>query len=461
MKIFSEETIFSIKYKNNIIYSFEDILENIMFNCDLCNKFFKFRSFLESHKSRKNSCNKTKDSNECKLCNIEFPCLAKLKKHEISKRHINKYNIFIKEQKNIILSNELKLKNENNLLKKEISKYKNNVVEDNINIENNKLILKPLFNEITTSKLLNNIDLNLIISTYYQLLTIQNLLFIINYSINNLYIDKFWNSVEDDKWIYLDNELIEWFGYKEISKGKEKIVKFLKEFDQELINHKILSNNEFLKYDFNSPAAGELKISNNLKHIIINPNYFKKICMKIGTSQSEKIMDYFLELEMIFKFYNKYIIKYNQVKLEKTILIKNTYIDKTPIQCKEWLYLISNPAKARENIFKFGFTTNKQTRLSPYNTGSVQGDRFFYCELYECYNGRSLEKRVENLLKNFKIPNESEMYQLNFKAFNMLLKTICNNDNESVNSINTFLINDYDKYLNLDPVKFIFNIEEN
>ena len=38
-------------------------------------------------------------------------------------------------------------------------------------------------------------------------------------------------------------------------------------------------------------------------------------------------------------------------------------------------------------------------------------------------------------LFDFKIPNESEMYQLNFKAFDHLLKTICSNDNESVNTI--------------------------
>ena len=43
--------------------------------------------------------------------------------------------------------------------------------------------------------------------------------------------------------------------------------------------------------------------------------------MQIGTSKSKDIYKYFLELEKIIKFYNKYIIKYNQVKLEKTKLI--------------------------------------------------------------------------------------------------------------------------------------------
>jgi hypothetical protein len=452
-----------------------------MFNCDLCDKTFICKSKLNEHKNRKNPCNKVKESNKCDLCSIEFPCLAKLERHNKTKRHINIVNQYINDNRvtdikteNIetenINQNELKLREEIELLKKdkeilentiknnEIIKYKTK--EENINnIEDNELQLKQIFDEITTHKSLNNINLSLIIKCYYQLLTIQELLFVINYNVNNLYIDKFWNNIEDDKWIYLDNDLIDWFGYKDIIRGKEQLVKIIKrefEIDED---YKIYTNEEFLNSDFISGLKPELKFNNNFKHIILKPDCFKLTCMQVGTSKSKDIYKYFLEIEKIFKFYNKYILKYNQVKLEKTRLIKNTYIDRSLIQSKEWLYLISNSAKARENIFKFGFTTSKQARLSTYNTGSVEGDRFFYCELYECYNARSLEKRVENLLKNFKIPNESEMYQLNFKAFDMLLKTICSNDNESVNSINTFLVNDYDKYLNLDPIEF--NFEEN
>jgi hypothetical protein len=399
--------------------------------------------------------------------------LSKLEKHKQSKKHIfienqyindNRINITI-ENINNINQNELKLQEEIELLKKDKEHLENTIKENEIIkyktkeqvniIEDDQLEIKPLFNEITTSKSLNSIDLNLIIKCYYQLLTIQEILYVINYSINDLYIDKFWNNIEDDKWIYLDNELIDWFGYKEISKGKELILRLLNK-NFEIIEDFNIYNNENLPEDFHSPPGGEWKFGNVTKHIVLSGDCFKEVCLFINTNKSREIKYYFLEIEKIFKFYNKYILKYKDVKLEKTKLIKNTYIDRSLIQSKEWLYLISNSAKARENIFKFGFTTSKQARLSTYNTGSVEGDRFFYCELYECYNARSLEKRVENLLKNFKIPNESEMYQLNFKAFDMLLKTICSNDNESVNTINTFLTNDYDKYLNLDPIEFEF-----
>ncbi len=443
-----------------------------MVRCLVCDKIFPSESQLERHKNRKTPCDTIKGKHECKLCKILFGHKSRLDTHNQSKKHIININadnlsqIIKKEDK--LSMNELKLKEEIELLKNKNEELENTIKEnelpkneENLNIkEDNDLELKSLFTKITTSKTLNNIDLDLINKSYYQLLTIQNLLFVINYSINDLYIDKFWNNIEDDKWIYLDNELIEWFGYKEISGGKEQLVKIIKrefEIDED---YKIYTNEEFLNSDFHSGFKPEWKFGNVTKHIILKPDCFKLTCMQIGTSKSKDIYKYFLEIEKIFKFYNKYILKYNQIKLEKTILIKNTYIDKSLIQCKEWLYLISNPAKARENIFKFGFTTSKKTRLSSYQTGHIEGDKFFYCELYECYNGRSLEKRIEQLLKNFKIPNESEMYQLNFKAFDMLLKTICSNDTESVNTINAFLANDYDKYLNLDSVEFKFNIEE-
>lgn len=39
-----------------------------MFKCDLCDKKFEYRSFLERHKNNKNPCNKPKEANNCYLC---------------------------------------------------------------------------------------------------------------------------------------------------------------------------------------------------------------------------------------------------------------------------------------------------------------------------------------------------------------------------------------------------------
>ena len=80
-----------------------------MFKCDLCNKEFEFKVYLERHKNNKNPCVKSKDLNNCKLCNMEFPSNSQLKRHEKTKKHIinitnieNQYNI---ENQNNITNN--------------------------------------------------------------------------------------------------------------------------------------------------------------------------------------------------------------------------------------------------------------------------------------------------------------------------------------------------------------------
>jgi hypothetical protein len=43
--------------------------------------------------------------------------------------------------------------------------------------------------------------------------TIQEFIKNKNYNIENLYIDKFWESISEDKWIYIDDNMLEWMGY--------------------------------------------------------------------------------------------------------------------------------------------------------------------------------------------------------------------------------------------------------
>ena len=58
-----------------------------------------------------------------------------------------------------------------------------------------------------------------------------------NYNLDNLFIDRFWNNITDNKWIYLDNKLILWLGYKELNKGKENIIRILKKYNKEKTRH--------------------------------------------------------------------------------------------------------------------------------------------------------------------------------------------------------------------------------
>ena len=68
-----------------------------MLTCNLCNKTFEYKAFLERHKNNKTPCNVIKGNHECKLCNIKFNHRSNLEKHNTSKRHINNENQYIND----------------------------------------------------------------------------------------------------------------------------------------------------------------------------------------------------------------------------------------------------------------------------------------------------------------------------------------------------------------------------
>jgi hypothetical protein len=458
------------------------------FICDLCNKEFKYKSKLEEHKNRKSKCNIIKDNNNCDICNVKFNFKSDLERHNKSKKHITNYNIndILSDEKEIKdkleqeyeskLNKELQLKeyeinklqkeNEDKLnkLKKENELLKFNF-EENIKINFDNEIeqeLVPISTNIITHKSLNKININDILAKYSKLLNITDLLYIINYDLNKLYVDKFWNNIESEDWIDLDEELVNWFGYKEISRGKENIVKLLKKHHEIEEDYKILNNDEYKNImactahtrDSNTAHEAEWNYGNVTKHILMNSDCFKNICILVGTNKSKDIRQYYIEVEKIFKFYLKYTLEFNKYELEKSKLIKNRYINKTKLKLDSILYLITTKNKANENIFKFGSTNNEKARKSSYNTGNVEAEKFFYVATYNCYDAMTLERRIAKLLVNFKIPNESEMYQLHFTALDNIIKEACKNDNDSIDKINNFISEEYNNYLNLESIKF-------
>lgn len=155
-----------------------------------------------------------------------------------------------------------------------------------------------------------------------SLLTIKEYLIKYHNDVNYLYIDKLWENISDDKWIYIDNELINWIGYKTFNKGKEKYLYLIKKHFKIKIDYKIFNSDELKqnKDIFCSSPQGsknkETRGGKNKKYIYISPKCFKKSLMLIKTKKSEDIRDYYIELEEIFKKYNKYQINYQNKLLE-------------------------------------------------------------------------------------------------------------------------------------------------
>ena len=71
-----------------------------------------------------------------------------------------------------------------------------------------------------------------------EMLTVQEFIDVVDFDISSMYIDRFWNSLNGCKWVYVDEKLLEWLGYINIKQDKHAFVKILKDNFIENKNYK-------------------------------------------------------------------------------------------------------------------------------------------------------------------------------------------------------------------------------
>jgi hypothetical protein len=280
---------------------------------------------------------------------------------------------------------------------------------------------------------LKNIDLTNLINQNKQLLTVKELLNTINYNTDNLYIDRFWDSIKDDKWIYLDNELILWLEYKDIKRGKEFIIRLLKRNFIENEDYKILDNNEFDINNFCSTMMVEQNYeeekrgAHNKQYIITSPDCFKELCMHVGTSKSKEIKKYYIELEKVLQTDN--------------ILKSNFCFQNIKLNREEYIYIASTTKYMHSNIYKVGKTTNFKTRIHTYQTGRFGDDKYHYLYIFKCHNASILEQYILNKLKIFRYIDKhsktyKELFQIDYSILLDLIKSVEDFENTNVSKLN-------------------------
>ena len=83
-------------------------------------------------------------------------------------------------------------------------------------------------------------NLSSLIDTNNQILTIKELLNRLNYPMNEVYIDKFWDNIENDYDLYIENNMLAWMGYAEIdiNSSKRLYINILSDNFEENIDYK-------------------------------------------------------------------------------------------------------------------------------------------------------------------------------------------------------------------------------
>ena len=283
-------------------------------------------------------------------------------------------------------------------------------------------------------------------------LTVQELLNYVGYEANQLYVDKFWDNIENDKWIYIGRDMLEWIGYDadRERQNKEQYIKLIvKHFtiEQDYVH---LTATEF-KRSYVVPEAdielpSDFNSHNKAKHLMVSPDCFKESMMLIETSRANEIRKYYIEVEKIFKFYLKYQGKYQELLLSeekcktaqtvkaleeeksKNTNLMNTAIDCSLLQKKEYLYIATNARYASQNNFKIGKTLDLKQRLSAYNTSHNSREPYYYTFVSEpTYHAKTIEYTLKHVLSKFKNSETNELYVANYSFLEKMVRRACEN----------------------------------
>jgi hypothetical protein len=331
-----------------------------------------------------------------------------------------------------------------------------------------------------------------------ELLTINEFIVNKNYNMENIYVDRFWGNINKDTWLYIDEILIDWIGYKK-SNGKFKYIDIIKKNFELNKDYKLFDYNEITNL-FHSPLGeNEInkeilqfkdKITDNLhnrtQHIILSPRCFKKSLMIIKTQKANIIRDYYIDLEDIYKDYSKYQNQYQleyqndkllelenkQEELEEKISYKDKLLEEKEeeieeVKSKNFLlidqiksvkkfikdgnvYSATSLIKSKNKIHKIGKSKFPKQRSSNFNTTALKGDETYYTNIVECYNQDLLEKLLHNCFSKFHC--NLEWYNIHFESFNKLFNEICTNYNNCFELINNYIESEFKEDLQIKTI---------
>ncbi len=302
------------------------------------------------------------------------------------------------------------------------------------------------------------------------LLSVKSFIRVTNYNIDQLYVDVFWNSLKEKSWIYLSPELIDMIGFQGVASNRmSHCLRLLEKISKLGIEYKLVpSTHEIVCLPEKEGNNSEVKSSrggHNKKYYILSSRCFKKLLIKANTKYSDKIHDYYLNLEELFFDYTDYQNKYRLAKAKRTteqLMIESkkaadaleeklrvaesknlrvsAFIHNMELNQKnDNLYIVTTRQYSQYNLFKVGKTVNIKNRIATYNTGRVEDDSSFVVWKFKCHSARDLEVRVRQMLGRFAEKSSKELYMLHYDYLKMFIERIASGYDEETDAFNDFV----------------------
>ena len=316
---------------------------------------------------------------------------------------------------------------------------------------------------------------NDIININKPLLTVKELLNCFNYEYNTLFLDKFWNNIKEDIWIYIDDNMLKYIGYnceRERDSRKKYLNLLTTNFEIDL-DYKILNSGEFKNSYSDVTVAienNEYNEHNKAKHLILSPDCFKQSLMLLKTNKAKEIKKYYIELEKVFKLYLEYQNEYRKSELEKNKLElenKQKELDETKykvmdmerdfqhteLEFDEFIYIATNENYHKQNVYKIGRSARLNKRTKQFNTFFINGHKIFYIYVFQCHKSRILEQLLFTCLDKYKYCKINELFHLELNKLLSMVFNIGCQYNKIINYTNEFLLSNNEvKILNDDNI---------
>ncbi len=155
---------------------------------------------------------------------------------------------------------------------------------------------------------------------YKGMLTVKSFIKVTKYEIDTHYVDLFWGSLRGESWIYMSPKLIDMIGFEGVEQKTRtsNCMRLLKKIAEINTEYKLVpSSHELVIYT--SAENKSTRGGHNKKYYIVSPRCFKKLLMKANTQNSDRVYNYYLDLEDLFILYVKYECAYRRVKYEDEI----------------------------------------------------------------------------------------------------------------------------------------------
>jgi prophage antirepressor-like protein len=125
---------------------------------------------------------------------------------------------------------------------------------------------------------------------------------------------------------------------------------------------------------------------------------------------------------------------------EENIQWKQSVENLSEMKKEHVLYIATTNQYSRMNYFKVGGVSDKLSlkgRLAIYNTGRPKEDLYFYVNIFQCNNFRSLENLISNSFKPHKLDRDKEMYNLSYSDLEHWIELFVEDSNKYIDALNT------------------------